>query len=275
MTTQRNCLVVLGLLNSFIALGAGPMAATKDVPWSNSLGMAFVPVPKTKVLFCIWETRVKDFDVFARASGYHATNGMHPRRSDSSNDRGDTWKSPGFTQGEAHPVVNVSWGDAQAFCRWLTERERKAGMIGASDQYRLPTDAEWSRAVGIGDLEGNGTPKEKNGKIKGAYPWGKQWPPPAGAGNYAQPMNVDDFKNTTPAGSFKPNQLGIYDLGGNVWEWCEDYFDGQSGWRVLRGASWHNGGPDYLLSSCRNCNIPDYRVNRCGFRVVLVVGSAR
>jgi formylglycine-generating enzyme required for sulfatase activity len=136
----------------------------------------------------------------------------------------------------------------------------------------LPTDAEWSVAVGLGKEKGN-TPKEKNRGIKDVYPWGKEWPPPKGAGNYGGSLNVDNYEYTSPAGSFAVNKLGLHDMGGNVWEWCEDKYSPTRTYRVLRGASWHNVSPVYLLSSSRVDYAPDYRGDRIGFRCVLVGGS--
>ena len=88
-----------------------------------------------------------------------------------------------YKQEDTHPVVNVSWKDANAFCAWLTKKEMAEGKIKAGQKYRLPTDAEWSVAVGLGKEKGN-TPEAKDGGIKDVYPWGKEWPPPVGAGNY-------------------------------------------------------------------------------------------
>lgn len=163
--------------------------ASKVQPWANSLGMMFVPIPGTAALFCIWKTRVQDFESFANSTGYDATADMfsfRPHRIGRKDFRGcgDTWKSPGFSQGPTYPVVGVSWNDAKAFCQWLTDKERRERRITAGQSYRLPTDAEWSVAVGLPPEVGN-LPKEKDGKIKGVYPWGSQWPPPVGAGNYA------------------------------------------------------------------------------------------
>ena len=187
-----------------------------------------------------------------------------------------SWKNveyQGHKQGPDHPVVNVSWEDAQAFCRWLSQKEGK--------NYRLPTDHEWSLAVGIGDREdANASPKAKDMKIKGIYPWGTAWPPPPGAGNYAgEEVNYilskvikgyrDNHPTTSPVGSYAANPLGIFDLGGNVWEWCEDEFDSASSSRVLRGASWGNYVPDLLLSSFRSNVVPTLRYNYYGYRVVL------
>jgi hypothetical protein len=226
-------------------------------PCQNSLGMAFAEVLGTDVLFCLWETRVRDYAAYA---------GAHTEVDNS-------WRKPGFTQGDDHPVVNVSWQEAKWFCEWLTGKERTEGRLQPDQEYRLPTDAEWSVAVGL-PKESGSTPSEKDRKIKDVYPWGTTWPPPSGAGNYDSSLKVDTFDNTSPVGSFKPNQCGLYDLGGNVWEWCEDWYDSDQKSRVLRGASWSNFNPDYLLPSYRDCDAPDIRFNRFGFRCVLVGGSS-
>ncbi len=107
--------------------------------------------------------------------------------------------------------------------------------IKAGQKYRLPTDAEWSVAVGLGKERGN-TPREKSGLKKGGYPWGNYGPPRKGAGNYFGSLKVDKFYYTSPAGSFAANKLGLHDMGGNVWEWCEDWYDpSEKKYRVWRG----------------------------------------
>jgi formylglycine-generating enzyme required for sulfatase activity len=136
----------------------------------------------------------------------------------------------------------------------------------------LPTDAEWSVAVGLGKEKGN-TPGEKHRGIKGVYPWGKGYPPPKEAGNYSKILNVDNYEYTSPAGSFGANKLGLHDMGGNVWEWCEDKYSPTSTRRVLRGASWYYVPPDILLSSLRYGTAPGVRSRNFGFRCVLVSGS--
>jgi hypothetical protein len=129
--------------------------------WTNSLGMIFVRVLDTKVSFSIYETRVKDFTAFAVANPKLAgTNWNHSFYHVIT----PVWPGPDF------PVVNVSWNDASAFCAWLTETERAAGEISAKEFYRLPTDEEWSRAVGIGGRETGATPKEKSAKLENVYP---------------------------------------------------------------------------------------------------------
>jgi formylglycine-generating enzyme required for sulfatase activity len=236
-----------------------PEAKIPTNAFVNTLGMPFVPVPGTEVQFCIWETRVQDYAAYAAANA--GVDG--------------SWKNfgLGFKQADTHPVVNVNWEDANAFCAWLTKKELAEGKIKEGQKYRLPTDAEWSVAVGLGKEKGN-TPKEKNRGIKDVYPWGKEWPPPKGAGNYDGRLNVDKFEYTSPVGSFAANKLGLHDMGDNVLEWCEDWYDPAiKAYRVLRGASWLYGGPVDLLSSCRGNGSPGYRDDLIGFRCVLVGGS--
>ena len=229
-------------------VGRTVAAATKEQPFVNSLGMKFVPVPITggpkggQVLFSVWETRVQDYEVFAKETSREWPNAVIP-------------------QGPTHPAVLLSLEDAVAFCAWLSKKEGRA--------YRLPTDAEWSVAVGLG-VEGGSTPQEKNGKVAG-YPWGEAWPPPQGAGNYGSQLQVDGFEHTSPVGSFAANAFGLYDLSGNVLEWCEEGYDGGKKWWVLRGGSWFLSSEMALRSSGRQYNGPDARRNDYGFRCVLVV----
>jgi len=235
--------------------GPGP----DDASFTNSLGMRFVPAVVEgggRVMFSVWQVRVKDYAAYAEA--VVGVDG--------------SWKSPGITQAGSHPVVCVSWEDARRFCEWLTEKERREGRIGPGQRYRLSTDGEWSWGVGIGGKERGGTPEEKDGKLKGVWPWGTEWPPPKGAGNYDPSLGVDGYEHTSPVGSFEANRNGLYDMGGNVWEWCEDYYDGKSGRRVLRGGSWRLNAQVTLLASYRNDFGPGYRGNGVGFRCVLVGG---
>jgi formylglycine-generating enzyme required for sulfatase activity len=263
-----------------------PSRAPKpDAPWENSLGMRFLPLDEA-VHMSVWKTRVRDFAAFAQASGYDATGGMASFKNGGDALLGASWREPGFAQSPDHPVVGINWKDAYAFCDWLTEREHQSGDLEEAQFYRLPTDLEWSRAVGL-PPETGATPQSRSSQIKDVYPWGTQFPPPAGAGNYAGaelrapgvdwPANLptipggfaDGFPRTSPVGSFAPNRLGFYDLGGNAWEWCEDRFAPGGETRVLRGASWGNVRADLLLSSKRIDAFPNTRSDLYGFRVVL------
>lgn len=228
---------------------------------TNSLGMIFVRLPNTQVWFSIWQTRIQDYGVFVHEGQWAR---LWPEK-------------PDFEQGPTHPVVNVSWEDAKGFCIWLTQKERALGFISNNAVYRLPTDLEWSQAVGLPKESGK-TAEKRSGGFQTYYPWGQVHPqeadkhsqrarlklssPPPGAGNFAG--DSDGFKFTAPVGSFKPNELGIYDLGGNIYEWCIDFAD--DGKRhILRGASWTTSS---LPSSIRDYTLPDNKIGNFGFRCV-------
>jgi hypothetical protein len=223
-------------------------------PWNNSLGMKFAPGPAPEALICVWEARVADYEAFATAT----------RRS---------WVRPAFRQDPSHPAANVSWEDAKAFCAWLTDKERAEGWLGPEQFYRLPGDVEWSWAAGLQNERGC-TPHERDCEVQGIYPWGAQWPPPKGAGNYAPGLRTDDYEFTSPVGCFEANAYGLYDLGGNLWEWCEDEYSPGSGNRVLRGGCWLSLAIEDLLSSSRSRNGPGARSDCYGFRVVMVAGPS-
>jgi serine/threonine protein kinase/formylglycine-generating enzyme required for sulfatase activity len=238
---------------------AGPQ---RGQPWENSLGMKFVPLGD--VLMCVWPVRVRDYESFCAATARARL-------------------VPDFAQDGSHPVVRVNWEDAGAFCEWLTKREQGAEQLEEGQSYRLPTDIEWSLAVGLAD-EGGATPEERDGKAR-EFPWGKQWPPPTGAGNFADGASRrgagtiagyhDGFGQTSPVGSFAANALGIYDLSGNVWQWCDDYYKPGSRWGVLRGGSWGTSAMGELRSSYRNVVDRSERDVIYGFRCVLVPEAGR
>jgi formylglycine-generating enzyme required for sulfatase activity/thiol-disulfide isomerase/thioredoxin len=259
-----------------------PETATKNGPFVNSLGMTFVPAPITggptsgqRVLFSVWDTRVQDYAIFAQETKRE-------------------WPKEAFPQGPTHPAVNVTWDDAQLFCQWLTAREQAAGRLHPDWRYRLPGDHEWSCAVGLGAMEDAARlPSEKNGQIGDVFPWGPQWPPPAGAGNYAgeelQPAVTagkydyakgvlagynDGYVNTSPVGSFAANQFGLFDMGGNVLQWCEDWFDTEQKTRVLRGSPWNYYVRSALLSATRAHFAPGARYHYYGFRCVLAPAAS-
>jgi serine/threonine protein kinase len=225
-------------------------------PFTNSLGMKFVPLGDIQI--SVWETRVQDYEAFCRATGRH-------------------FEPTDFHQTATDPAVKVSWFDAMAFCKWLTEKEHNENLIEDKQAYRLPTDLEWSMAVGLINETG-ATPEMRDGKIKNEFPWGKQWPPPNGAGNYAA-AGERRRAATMPVGSFKPNSIGLYDLGGNVWEWCIDTYKGGNSatgrdWGVLRGGSWATSNRLEMQSSYRNVVDRNDRDVIYGFRCVLATQSA-
>jgi serine/threonine protein kinase len=244
-------------LKSGTTLNPAAMLAMKGGV-TNSLGMKFLPVKGTEVMFCIHEVRYSDYAAYAAE-----TPGVDGSWKD------QTCDGYGLTENkEQHPVMNVSWEDAQKFCAWLSKKEGKT--------YRLPTDQEWSIAVGLGRDEKwkkDSTPAtvEKN---QTDFPWGDKWPPPKGSGNYSDDSRKakapsaaaqylenyeDGFPTTAPVMSFKPNKLGLYDLEGNVREWVDDWYDNAQKDRVLRGGCWSDYDRAYLLSSDRTHYPPGIR----------------
>lgn len=239
---------------------------------SNGLGMRFVPLPgfrESRIFVSIWETRVQDFSRFAESTNRE-------------------WKPP--SENSLAAAGNVSWNAAQDFCAWLTEKERASGRIGPEDRYRLPTDHEWSLIAGIGGRERpEATPKEKDDKIPKYYSWGKDWPPPAGSGNFLGEENEvkagsrgkplkgyrDPFAGIAPVGSFPANKLGFHDVLGNVWEWCEDLHDPERPERrTLRGGSFTVADPAMLSLSQRIAGREGFAGAGLGFRCVLERASS-
>lgn len=239
-------------------------AAPLDGPYTNSLGMKFVPVPGTTVLMCIHETRRGDYASYASASA----------------DAGNSWKAVSFesvslSADDSEPVTMVSWDEAVGFCDWLSKKEGRT--------YRLPTDEEWSTAVGLAGKEPKAGPPAAKGKAADkVFPWGASLPPPNGSGNYADAAftakfpkhfsfqgSSDGFATTAPVMTFQANSLGIHDLGGNVWEWCSDWIDDAKERRVARGGSWYGYEADDALSGNRGGIPPAQRRPYYGFRCVL------
>jgi formylglycine-generating enzyme required for sulfatase activity len=167
-----------------------------------------------------------------------------------------TWENPYITQNEYHPVVLVSWLDAIEYCNWLSIHEgltpayARDGEDVAWDRsangYRLPTEAEWEYACRAGTT--------------GAFNPGSA----AGDANYGL-----TYPGTTEVGSFPPNDWGLYDMHGNVWEWCWDWYadDPANAIRIARGGSWCDAARD-MRSANRDGFLPfSGAVNHLGFRV--------
>lgn len=251
--------------------------ATADHPWQNSLGMKFVPVPGTSVLFSIWETRRRDFETYAKATNQPDT-GPQTR-----------WRHSEQPTDENHPVTPVSVMMTNAFCTWLTAHERDSGLIGSEDEYRLPTDEEWSRAAMLPNENGD-TPehRELNATSEGRplYAWGREWPPTqidqfanfAGRETRSIPnatslLHTDRFPFTAPVGSLKATLLGIHDLSGNVAEWTSSRWNDKTEARVLRGGSWRDYEPPLLRLDHRQQSLPNANPEGSGFRIVLDLAS--
>lgn len=214
------------------------------------------------------------FAQFVKATGYTTGNKCWIIDNGKYEDRSGNWGRIGFKQDNNHPVVCISWNDANAYTKWLA---RKTGK-----PYRLPSEAEWEYAA--------------RGKTLTARYWGES---PNAACTYANVADKtiketikvanawkghnckDGFAYTAPVGSFKANAYGLNDMLGNVWEWTQDSYhknyegapaDG-SAWqdeeekRVLRGGSWYDA-PRFVRSAGRDKAMPDSRYDNIGFRVV-------
>lgn len=168
----------------------------------------------------------------------------------------EAWTGSAIRPGlEEHPVVNVSFADAEVHCAWLS---RKTGK-----HYRLPTEAEWEYAA--------------KGGVDRIFPWGDYWDPQlCNAGKMAGlkfmgDATSDGFLGTAPVKSFSPNAFGLYQMSGNILEWCADWFGPYKGtsdgkMRCVRGGGCQ-GPPDHQRAACRNAQPPDYRGPAIGFRV--------
>lgn len=187
------------------------------------------------------------------------------------NEVSKNWRNPGFTQNSRHPVVCISWNDATAFADWLSKKSGK--------RYRLPSEAEWEYAARSGGMNykyawGNGTPSGNiaDESAKKQFPGWTIW------NGYD-----DNFIYTSPVGSFKPNELGLFDMTGNVWQWQGDWYGNnyyrdsprnnpkgppKGKLRVLRGGSWSTE-PLLTRVANRNRNLPEESHNNYGFRLVI------
>ncbi len=171
------------------------------------------------------------------------------------------WKSimgnnPSEFKGDNHPVENISWNDAKAFIEKLNRSED-------TDKYRLPTEAEWEYACRAGSPTGYSF--GSSDLQASAYAW----------------YSSNSSKQTHPVAEKKPNAWGLYDMHGNVWEWCEDWYGDyperhvtdpeghRRGWwvRIFRGGAWCDDVRN-IRSACRDGFEPGYKDYDVGFRVV-------
>ena len=185
-----------------------PGTVFRDCDWCPEM----VVMPGGRLALGRYEVTVGEYRAFATATG----------------GGGDSWRDPDFPQTDGHPVVNVSWDDAQEYLSWLS---RTAGAA-----YRLPTEEEWERAA--------------TGSEAGCY------------------EDRTGNEGTCPVGTYGSNAAGLSDMVGNVYEWTEDCFRGNCDRRVVRGASWAGGGRGgRLRPGARARDRTDLRANVIGFRV--------
>ena len=237
------------------------------------------------------------FDAFVRATGYQTGAesvgkggwGYVSESRSGVQKSGFNWKITGFEQSALHPVVNVSWHDAHAYVQWLNDT---VAGTGAGIRYRLPYEAEWEHACRAGT---------NTRFFTGDSPDSLQ-----GFANVQDESFLDVFPNvdlkkwqsfpfndlspfTSPVGQYAANPFGLQDMLGNVWEWCEDFFeknyysvspaDDPKGpatgtTRVLRGGCW-GVGPVQTRSSGRDYYGPGHRSYFIGFRIVAELSEDR
>jgi eukaryotic-like serine/threonine-protein kinase len=268
------------LPGALAAVGASQAQPPK--PKDGPLGMKFVPLPKA-TFYMGWDdepphkgkkTEIKeDFEIAIHTvtqGQWQALMGKNP--SWFSRDSGDFLskdkiKDISDEDLKQFPVEMVRWNDAQEFIKKLNKQEAGRGYM-----YRLPTEAEWEYAC-----RGGATSEEecsyhfyfekptndlssKQANFNGNHPFGKADKGP----NLGRPAKV---------GSFAPNKLGLYDMHGNMCQWCEDLFDGGTG-RVVRGGCW-----DYEGFNCRAAgrqgSAPEYYHFSIGFRLARVPSAGK
>jgi formylglycine-generating enzyme required for sulfatase activity len=194
---------------------------------------------------------------------------------------GRSWRSPGFRQEDDHPVVCVSWEDAGAYARWVSQRTGRT--------YRLLTEAEWEYAARAGTRtrwwwgedeaqqcrHANGADQTARSQVPGASGWS------------VAPCN-DGYAYTSPVTRFGDNRFLLHDMGGNVYQWVQDCYvasyppgsgdasvavtTGDCSARVLRGGSW-DGTPQHLRAANRGGNTPGIRFGSIGFRLARTPGG--
>jgi len=210
---------------------ANLFSAVPGEPFENSLNMKLLPLTLPRILLGEHEVRVADYRRFLLDSS-------DPASSDSR-----------FGAGIDHPITGVSWTEAEAFCAWLTRRERSLGSIPQDAAYRLPRIAEWRAAVTTNSAAGAAR----------VFAWGSAWPPPANFANVAS-------SETKPVKSHPANSAGFHDLAGNAAEWCADV---AGNGRVHCGGSWKSASRDELQIDAVQHAPVNTRSPEIGFRVVL------
>ena len=200
---------------------------------------------------------------------------------------------------DLQPVANLSWHDAAAYCNWLSEQEglprfydlqfgKVVGTYPSATGYRLPTEAEWTWAARTFSSQSGSEPQPQL-----RFPWGSNLPPPERHGNYADRAASalvgrvvfgynDNYAAAAPVGTYKANHRGLYDMGGNIAEWVNDFYEipdkttvqdptgpTTGEYHVIKGSGWMHGTITELRLSFRDYGI-DGRQD-VGFRIARYV----
>lgn len=216
-------------------------------PISNVKDLVIAVGPKTKMRF-VYIPALKEY------IGKYEVSNKEYRCFKASHDSGQHQQLT--LNKDDQPVVAVSWNDASAFCAWMTET-----FGGSQRRFRLPTEREWETVAACGK------PVE--------YPWG-DGPIPRnwnyfGRENPEPGQKLDSYDGSRvscPVQKSGANAWGLFGVGGNVWEWCEDTDDAESKTRVLKGASWSDCAPLFLKISRRSSYTAEYTSVSIGFRVI-------
>jgi formylglycine-generating enzyme required for sulfatase activity len=279
MSSRRHLFVSCVVVTLAGACSAGcsrsPVSPEPGKPKDGPLGMKFVSLPKG-TFYMSWDGQKgsakkmeikEDFEIAIHTvtqRQWQEVMGNNPSwfsRDDQGKDRVTDVKDEEL---KLFPVEMVSWNDAQEFIKKLNEKEKGRGYL-----YRLPTEAEWEYAC-----RGGATSEEEcshhfyfdkpsndlsstQANFDGNYPFGKGEKGPF-------------LRRTTKVGSYAPNKSGLYDMHGNVWQWCADLYDPTQGSdRVFRGGGWDDGGTD-CRAALRRGDAPSSRFNDLGFRLARV-----
>jgi formylglycine-generating enzyme required for sulfatase activity len=250
-----------------IPAGSYLMGKTIDYGYGDMDGPRHTVTIPQPFAMAVREVTLGEYRKFIRDSGYVPARKCNIYKEDAKwfIEPKRSWDAPGFKQGEDHPVVCVSWLDAQAYIKWLNAR--------TGQNYRLPSEAEWeyvATLADLGDVRGGGEVTHEVANIGKVECCG------------GETGGRDVWMHTAPVGSFPKDRFGLHDIRGNVWEWqsdCfqQDYFDApvdgssrttcpKMGYHVVRGASYGDGG-EYLSERLRLQGTEDNGYFTVGFRL--------